>query len=273
MCTIPPAPPPPPPAPFCPEVQSPSKSPSNPKPDTSTSKLKYLDVCEWATNRPELWEACAKHDVCHYQAPFYYKYTEFPSILQVGPTCGLVALSMIINNEVTPEEMLNIAKMEGYTNNGEMFSCKNMIELTKKVFNLAEINVRFSLQCGGLFSKMTIERLLNGAALLVPYDADFNHSPCLKRGHKAHWALVCGIIIVNDPGENFDDIDNVYVLCKHGKSRYLAAWKLYDLEMSNKNLFEFSPQREGDGLMYILPEGGVGGENGLQDQFLMFEGF
>lgn len=27
------------------------------------------------------------------------------------------------------------------------------------------------------------------------YDPDFNHSPCLKSGHKAHWALVIGHLI------------------------------------------------------------------------------
>lgn len=27
------------------------------------------------------------------------------------------------------------------------------------------------------------------------YDSDFNHAPCLKNGHKAHWALVIGCLI------------------------------------------------------------------------------
>ncbi|XP_026763564.2 UPF0692 protein CG33108 [Galleria mellonella] len=273
MCTIPPAPPPPPPPPLppvLPEINSPLKSLKALQYNTSTSK--YSDVCKWASDHPELWEACAKYQICLYQAPYNYKYTYFESRLQVGPTCGLVALSMLINDEVTPEEMLNIAKLEGYSSNGEMFSCKNMLRLAEKVFNLAEINNKFNLQCGGLFSEITIEKLLNGAVLLVPYDADFNHSPCLKLGHTAHWALVCGVIIVNNPGNTYDS-DNVYVLCKQGKSRHLAIWKLYDLDQSNKNLVEFSPTREDDGLIYILPEGGIGGVDGLQNQFLMFEGF
>lgn len=36
---------------------------------------------------------------------------------------------------------------------------------------------------------------------------------------------------------------------------------------------EFSPKKESDGLQYALPEDGIGGENGLRDQFLIFEAF
>lgn len=81
------------------------------------------------------------------------------------------------------------------------------------------------------------------------------------------------MIVKEDPGESYESIpDNVYVLCRHGKSRLLPAWNLEELDKSNKNLWEFSPRRGDSGGIYILPEGGVGGENGLRDQFLMFEG-
>ncbi|XP_013193695.2 actin maturation protease [Amyelois transitella] len=266
MCTIPPVPPPPPPE-SKPSLISPTKC----APDQDIAKRNF-DVCHWALDH-ELSQACEKYHVCLNEAPFKYKYKHFESRIQVGPTCGLVALSMLCNDEITPEELLSIAKMEGYSNNGEMFSCENMIKLTEKVFNLTEINnVKYELRRGGLFSKETIEKLLDGAVLLVPYDADFNHSPCLKKGHTAHWALVCGVIIINDPGEAYEDPENVYVLCKHGKSRYLAAWKLAALDASNKNLMEFSPKRGGEEWIYILPEGGIGGDRGLRDQFLLYEG-
>lgn len=105
------------------------------------------------------------------------------------------------------------------------------------------------------------------------YDADFNHSPCLRKGHTAHWALVCGVIVLEDPGDSYESKpDNVYVFSRHGKSRFLAAWDLEKLDKSNKNLWEFSPKKEADGLLYIFPEGGMGGENGLRNQFLIFEG-
>ncbi|CAH2045969.1 unnamed protein product, partial [Iphiclides podalirius] len=149
--------------------------------------------------------------------------------------------------------------MEGYSNNGEMLSCKDMAKLAEKAISLAEIeNVSYTLKKGGLFSHETIHDLLNGAILLVPYDADFNHSPCLRHGHTAHWALVCGVIIIEDPGESYiSKPSNVYVLCRHGKSRFLAAWTLEELHKSNMNLWEFSPKKAEDGLLYVVPEGGL----------------
>ncbi|KAL0869377.1 hypothetical protein ABMA27_007619 [Loxostege sticticalis] len=270
MCTIPPAPPPPPP-PVLSENRSPTKSPTT---DSESPIYNYSDICKWASENPQLWEVCAKNSLCLHNAPFKYKYNQFESILQVGPTCGLVALSMLVKGEVAADEILNITKLEGYTHNGEMFSCKYMAKLAKKVFSLAELdNIKYSVQNGGLFSQETIEKLLEGAVLLVPYDADFNHSPCLRKGHTAHWALVCGVIVLEDPGDSYESKpDNVYVFSRHGKSRFLAAWDLEKLDKSNKNLWEFSPKKEADGLLYIFPEGGMGGENGLRNQFLIFEG-
>lgn len=230
------------------------------------------NICQWALEFPELRQSCMKYNICISEPPFRYSYKWFESILQIGPTCGLVALSMLVKGEASPDELLSIAKLEGYSNNGEMFSCEQMVRLAEKAHSLAEIdNVKCTLKQGGLFSTEIVKILLNGAVLLVPYDADFNHSPCLRNGHTAHWALVCGVIIVKEKDEPFDDPENVYVLCKHGKSSYLAIWKLSTLAESNNNLWEFSPKKGTDGLIYILPVGGIGGEYGLRDQFLIFE--
>ncbi|OWR53263.1 hypothetical protein KGM_214730 [Danaus plexippus plexippus] len=181
---------------------------------------------------------------------------------------------MLLDEQITPEELMNIAKQKGFSSNGEMFSCNNMAKLAQYAITLInKENINFCVKMGGLFSEEVILELLNGAVLLVAYDADFNHSPCLRRGHTAHWALVCGIIIVSEPVESYiSDPNNVYVLCKHGKSRYLTAWSLNVLDKSNKNLWEFSPKKQQDGLVYTLPEGGIGGENGIRDQFLIFYG-
>ncbi|CAF4797867.1 unnamed protein product [Pieris macdunnoughi] len=229
-------------------------------------------ICQWTTEL-ELREACAKNNICLYKAPHQFKYKNFKAITQVGPTCGLVALSMLLNGEVSPDELLNIVIAEGYSNNGEMFSCQNMVQLVEKVLNLSKKNnASFHLR-HGLYSKEIILELLNGATLLVAYDADCNHSPCLRNGHTAHWALVCGIIIIDDPnGYYLSDPNNIYIFCRHGKSKYLAMWRLADLDSSNKNLNEFNPKKKEDGLLYILPEGGMGGKNGLKGQFVMFKG-
>lgn len=163
MCTIPPPPPPP----SLPDINSPTKTLNL----TNTNEINIdSDILQWASEYPELKDACHKNAMCLYYPPFQYKYKYFESIIQIGPTCGLVALSMLVNGEATPDELLSIAKLEGYTSNGEMFSCKQMVKLAEKVHSLTEIgNVRCTLRKGGLFSNETIERLLNGAMLLVPY--------------------------------------------------------------------------------------------------------
>ena len=40
--------------------------------------------------------------------------------------------------------------------------------------------------------KSIIEALLNGAAILIPYDADWNSKPVLWKGKKAHWCTGFG---------------------------------------------------------------------------------
>ncbi|CAG9789119.1 unnamed protein product [Diatraea saccharalis] len=272
MCTIPPAPPLP---PRPPPVLSDNHSPTElTKIDSQNPSYDYSGLCEWASEQPCLWEVCIKYNLCLKSAPYRYKFNNCNSILQVGPTCGLAALSMLVKGKVTADKILNIAKLEGYSNNGEMFSCINMAKLAEKVFSLADFNnVKCYIRNGGLVSKEIIDKMLEGAVLLVPYDADCNHSPCLKNGHTAHWGIICGIIIIKDAGEFYDSCqNNIYVISRHGKSRFLAAWSLADLAKSNKNLWEFSPKRGDDGLKYILPEGGIGGKEGLRNQFLVIEG-
>lgn len=168
MCSIPP---PPPPLPALPDVSTPPKVPS------ANHVMDELgDACAWASEHRELREACIKSKICQNSPPFTYKYKYFESISQIGPTCGLVALSMLVNGAVKPDELLSIAKFKGYTSNGEMFSCKQMVKLAEEVFSLVDIeNVRCELQCGTLFSPETIQRLNNGAVMLVPYPFQKNN--------------------------------------------------------------------------------------------------
>lgn len=128
------------------------------------------DTCQWATEYPELREACLKNNICLNGPPAEFRYKHFESIQQVGPTCGLVALSMMLNGVLPAAEILNIAKSERYTNNGEMFSCKAMLELAQKVLHLTNVKgVNMSLHSNGLYSDWVIKRLLGGTVVLVPY--------------------------------------------------------------------------------------------------------
>lgn len=116
----------------------------------------------------------------------------------LGPTCGLCAISMLCSGTPTAEVLLETAKLLRYTNNGEMFSTKWLLDLFKEIPTSTTLNrnvIREYLYDGVLNSEFIREKLKQHSMLLVPYDADRNHSPCNNHGHKAHWCLIMGYLI------------------------------------------------------------------------------
>ena len=117
--------------------------------------------------------------------------------------------------------------------------------------------------------------------LLTRYDADRNHSPCLKNGHKAHWALLIGVLLRRKENSNhrksccsleglqknvhrirdvtstcdifsITDEKDIFFLAKHGKSQRIAIWSYESLKESNLNLAEVDPKRNNP-CEYVLP--------------------
>lgn len=113
-------------------------------------------------------------------------------ILQDGPQCGLVALAMassILKKLVSPEQLMELAQLKDFTKQGEMFSANEMECLAGEVYG-CKTSV---LDIRGVDGKWEfLNCLARGDLLLVPYDPDKNYVPVLKKGHKAHWALVTG---------------------------------------------------------------------------------
>lgn len=104
---------------------------------------------------------------------------------------------MIYRGVPTVESLLQTAKVMRFTNNGEMFSAHWMLELMKDNLPSSPIKpdkFRAYLYDGPLDSEFIKEKLRGHAMLLVPYDADRNHSPSNQNGHKAHWCLICGYV-------------------------------------------------------------------------------
>ncbi|KAG9472503.1 hypothetical protein GDO78_019196 [Eleutherodactylus coqui] len=118
-----------------------------------------------------------------------------PSLIQDGPQCGLVALWMaggLLSNKqsVTLDYIVQVATSRGYTIHGEMFSADNMSYLAEEVFGCD-----CELLTGGMEGENR-DRILGqvtaGLPVLIPYDEDFNHEPCQRDGHRAHWAVISG---------------------------------------------------------------------------------
>ncbi|KAJ1529232.1 hypothetical protein ONE63_006035 [Megalurothrips usitatus] len=182
------------------------------------------------------------------EAPLLTVYQYLPSILQEGPQCGLVALAMAAaasQSSVSVQDLLREAQTRGYSYQGEMFSVDDMASLALAFLP----NVSVQVIEGLVENRDTVvHSLARGAVLLIPYDADRNHEPCCRRGHKAHWAAVCGAIVSSH---------KCLLAARQGKSRRLMLWDFDVLASSNSNLVEFSPERGEDSSKYHLPKGGV----------------
>lgn len=195
-------------------------------------------------------------------------------VIQHGPICGLVALSIasqLVNSRVVPpDHLLTCAKERGYSKQGEMFSAQNLLELAKselyctgKLLNASCISVRELLTF-----------ITESKAIVVPYDADKDHSPCLARGHKAHWCTLVGFAIIGNSFSTTDSThtsltpasayrllnnenreNDIYLFARQGKSRHLGLWSYTSLIKSNANLMEVGPERGYSD--YVIPPEGI----------------
>ncbi|XP_055642273.1 actin maturation protease-like [Toxorhynchites rutilus septentrionalis] len=175
---------------------------------------------------------------------------------------------MFFEGSPSAKTFLEMAIAKGYSNNGEMFSAQQLNDLfsigLEDNRHLEEYKPVIHTLVGGSMDEPTVKiKLRLGSIFLVPYDPDRNHTPCLNRGHKAHWALITGYLI--------DQFDDYYVFARHAKTRNLALWSLRDLALSNANLVEFCQPNGYPNEVFILPQGGIGGYNGLRCKFIMIE--
>lgn len=160
-----------------------------------------LKACLWAVEDLEVQRACFFSKICTSTSPKECVYLKVKPILQVGPTCGLVAIAMIMQGRPTAGDCMKQARELHYTNNGEMFSAKWLLDILNRKITSSLVcclhpeKLRSYLYSGDLNTEFIKEKLKMHCLILVPYDADRNHSPCLKNGHSAHWALLVGYLI------------------------------------------------------------------------------
>lgn len=120
----------------------------------------------WAKTYPDLYSVCTKFNLVEIVKPNRFCYRSLQGLLQEGPQCGLIALSIILGqpNREMVTSLLNEAKRLGYTYNGEMFSARDMYKLAMMYSNRNII-----LHEGVLDSDNIREFLLSGGLMLVPY--------------------------------------------------------------------------------------------------------
>ncbi|KAJ1105603.1 hypothetical protein NDU88_003008 [Pleurodeles waltl] len=207
-----------------------------------------------------------------------------PSLIQEGPQCGLVALWMAgallkLEEAVPLDTMVRVARERGYTAQGEMFSADSMALLAREVYHCgAEL---LSDGMAGLNRRKILCHLTSGYPVLVPYDEDCNHEPCSRGGHRAHWAVLSGVVLgllcntgsklfledpdmpgffhpyPDSPCPPDHEVKEVFLLAKQGKSQRSQLWNYTQVCGSNLQLLDLDPKRASDGKTYVLPEGGV----------------
>ncbi|KAM9812800.1 actin maturation protease isoform X2 [Syngnathus typhle] len=209
--------------------------------------------------------------------------------------CGLVALWMaahLLGPPVDMHTLFGTALERGFTAHGEMFSVGNMALLAEEV-----CGCKAEALSGGLVrdnATRIVAHLWSRQPVLFPYDDDYNHEPCEREGHRAHWAVASGVLLGTDQGyvsteptqpdstlpwihlrghsgfsSSLDSshIREVYILAKQGKSLRYQLWSLDSIARSNKQLMEMAPQTRNNGTHYVLPMGGV--EGGLAGEALL----
>lgn len=221
------------------------------------------DECLWACDYPELQKSCYLARVCQRRPPIECRFYVTTAILQSGPTCGLVASSILLDGKPDFKQLLALAQERGFTNHGEMCSTAQLQALLSEVSDRDGHALLVRSVQGPLATDAIKSHLRDAACLLVPYDADVDHAPFLGQGRKAHWAVVVGYLVDAD-GEFF-------VMARHGKTRNMAVWRLRDLAESNSNLFTFSPSTKDPTLEYKVPEGDLGGPNGLRELAILVD--
>ncbi|CAM4700256.1 unnamed protein product [Caretta caretta] len=278
-------PPPPPPAPRQGPAPPPPPPPPPPPRPLPPHGAKFLQAAPAPRSGDELRELLSRRKPSFSGCLKWLLYNRaVPSLIQEGPQCGLVALWMAgsllsLSQDVSLERIMQVALERGYTAQGEMFSAADMAQLAEEVFQC-----QTELLSGGLEGEnrgRILRHLTAGCPLLLPYDEDSNHEPCRRRGYKAHWAVVSGLLLgLRDgalspacqedeqipglfrpgpacPPPAPEDVLETYLLSKQGKSWRPQLWNYRQAHESNAQLMDFCPKRAGDGKVYVVPAGGV----------------
>lgn len=135
-----------------------------------------------------------------------------------------------------------------------------------------------------------LDHLANGWPIILSYDCDANHAPIVKNGRRAHWAVILGFAFMShneiaDQSQmltrfatpmsseevrnmlSHSEIDDLYLIARQGKSKFMHMWMFDDLCYSNENLLQVCDKL--NGLSHVLPEGGL--SESLADQFILIK--
>jgi hypothetical protein len=173
-----------------------------------------------------------------------------PQRVQLGPTCGLYALGMVMDawhrkdpKNITAivqdqdlrgrgkqftldpnshERILDVARDQGFTAQGEMFTASQLATLARHFGYDATTHANATLD--------DLYKVLDaGHPAIVAFDVDYNGNPtATSGGERAHYAVIQGY---------FDDNGTRYLVARHGWGvQQDHVWRAADFDASWKAL-------------------------------------
>lgn len=134
-------------------------------------------------------------------------------VIQKGPMCGLVGLTMAAQlllkegakpchttDRIHPENILEYARQNGLSRQGEIFSASSMEKIAVDHLQLQAQVV--TVESHEALLGLVVQTISSDKAVLVPYDADKDHTPCLAQGHSAHWCVLVGLCLITRCSES-----------------------------------------------------------------------
>ncbi|OQR68632.1 hypothetical protein BIW11_12783 [Tropilaelaps mercedesae] len=219
----------------------------------------------------------------------FMSYRRIEPVLQTEyAQCGFVATAMAastVGRRPNIQDMFNWAYRQGFTNVGDIFNISHLKALCDRYVRVPSTVMMFPSK------EALIADLIRGKLFLVPYDAGYeNGAPSLYNGHKAHWAVVLGALLMrpycppcisrlprlagNKPiylsnnnvylSHMYDGMD--FVFAQHGWYAEPDLWSIETLRESCWQLNEVDPRNAAS---YVLPRGGI--RQGLRGKVLRLD--
>lgn len=144
--------------------------------------------------------------------------------------------------ELREKSLLDMAIEEEMSNKGEMFNAYHLATLANSYYEDKIKTFVWDKPWNHEFLKEMIHTTLKGSIWVIPYDTDKNHAPCMKRGEKAHWCIVKGLIIgkereekeIDKKDREDENRDSNMKEMKEYTDKYILEDPLYD-DFSKKN--------------------------------------
>ena len=168
------------------------------------------------------------------------KFVNVPWQQQIGPSCGLTALRMVMDyfEMELPQSLLTYAKQHHFTEDGELYDITSLKIVAQEACKLNCYIRKFQNESD---FQQVATWINSGYLVIFPYDRGLGTSqPACYQGRHAHYCIITGMLqssrikfqFVNTL---FADADTVFV-AQHGMSRKLVTGTATEWFQSNCQL-------------------------------------